>query len=107
MRSLTNIKSRILDSDNSLTDQLNITYQELSTIEKYDSNISNISSLISESILQLEEASSEINSQLIEQEFNHSNPNMPNINIKQHAINGYDAYIPKSNTDQGGVYAAI
>ena len=69
MRSLTNIKSRILDSDNSLIDQLNITYQELSTIEKYDSNISNISSLISESILQLEEASSEINSQLIEKEF--------------------------------------
>ena len=69
MRSLTNIKSRILDSDNSLTDQLNTIYQELTTIEKYDSNISNISSLISESILQLEEASSEISSQLMEKEF--------------------------------------
>ena len=57
--------------------------------------------------MQLIKDKSKINIELIEQEFNHSNPNMPNINIKQHAINGYDAYIPKSNTDQGGVYAAI
>ena len=70
MKNLTNVKNMILDSDNSLTDQLNIVYHDLNTIEKYDSNISNICSLISESILHLEEAGSEINSQLMGKDFN-------------------------------------
>ena len=70
MKNLTNVKNMILDSDNSLTDQLNIAYHDLNTIEKYDSNISNICSLISESILHLEEAGSEINSQLMGKDFN-------------------------------------
>ena len=69
IRSLRNIKGKILNSDHSITDQLSLTYQELTKIEKYDSNISNISSLISDSILQLEETGSEINSQLMENEF--------------------------------------
>ena len=70
LKSLKNIKSNISDSDFSYINQLNSTYQDLLKIEKFDSNIAQISSLISESILQLEEANSEIMSQLMDIDLN-------------------------------------
>ena len=70
LSSLRNIKNEISDSNNSLTEQLNSTYHTLTKIEKHDPNISRISNLISDSIVQLEEAASEINSQLMNLELN-------------------------------------
>ena len=69
IKSLRDAKDYISESDNSLVDQINKNLQQLSVIEKYDSKISTITDLISDGILQLEEANTEIDQQLIGIEF--------------------------------------
>ena len=69
IKSLRDAKDYISESDNSLVDQLNKNLQHLSVVEKYDSKISTITDLISNGILQLEEANTEIDQQLIGIEF--------------------------------------
>ena len=69
IRTLSNAKHNISESDNSLVDQLNQNFQDLCSIKKYDENISQITNLISDAILQLEEANTEIGLQLMGIEF--------------------------------------
>ena len=69
IRTLRDAKDNISESDNSLVHQLNQNFQELSSIKKYDSKISSITDLISDAILQIEEANTEIGLQLMGIEF--------------------------------------
>ena len=69
IRTLSNVKHNISESDDSLVDQLNQNFQDLCSIKKYDENISSITNLISDAILQLEEANTEIGLQLMGIEF--------------------------------------
>ena len=56
IRTLRDTKDNISESEHSLIHQLNQNFQELSSIKKYDSKISSITDLISDAILQIEEA---------------------------------------------------
>ena len=66
---MSNAKHNISESDDSLVDRLNQNLQDLCSIKKYDENISSITNLISDAILQLEEANTEIGLQLMGIEF--------------------------------------
>ena len=69
IKTLSNAKHNISESDDSLVDQLNQNFQDLCSIKKYDENISSVTNLISDAILQLEEANTEIGLQLMGIEF--------------------------------------
>ena len=69
IKTLSNAKHNISESDDSLVDQLNQNFQDLCSIEKYDSKITSVTNLISDAILQLEEANTEIGLQLMGIEF--------------------------------------
>ena len=69
LKILQNLKGHLVDNDSSLIDQIVTLQQELNKIEKYDSSFSQISNLIKESILNLQEAGSQISSELMNLEF--------------------------------------
>ena len=69
IRTLSNAKHNISESDDSLVDKLNQNFQDLCSIKKYDSKISSVTNLISDAILQLEEANTELGLQLMGIEF--------------------------------------
>ena len=66
---LQNVKNQLGDNDLSLIDQMVALQHELNVIEKYDSNLKHINTLINESIIRLEEAGSEISSELLGLEY--------------------------------------
>ena len=66
---LQSVKSHLSDNDLSLIDQIVTLQNELNVIEKYDSNFKHITSLINESIIHLQEAGSEISSELLGLEY--------------------------------------
>ena len=69
LKILQNLKGHLVDNDSSLIDQIVTLQQELNKIEKYDSSFNQISNLIKESILNLQEAGSQISSELMNLEF--------------------------------------
>ena len=69
LRTLQKAHSKLSTEDHSLLDQLSNTVQALASLEKYDLELTKITDLLKSSIIQLQEAGSEITSQLSESEF--------------------------------------
>ena len=69
LRTLQKAYSKLSTEDHSLLDQLSNTVQAIASLEKYDSKLTKITDLLKSSIIQLQEAGSEITSQLSESEF--------------------------------------
>ena len=63
------LKGHLVDNDASLIDQIVALQQELNKIEKYDSSFNQISNLFKESVLNLQEAGSQISFELMSLEF--------------------------------------
>tara|TARA_Y100001970_G_scaffold154422_1_gene189213 strand:- start:2246 stop:3847 length:1602 start_codon:yes stop_codon:yes gene_type:complete len=73
LKSLKNIRSEIYQNDHNVTDKLSFILNQLSKIEKYDSNTLKIKDLISDAILNIEESRLEIDEQLNGLEYDREN----------------------------------